>query len=463
MQKLGELQTQQKSVEQRLSQLRTTILQSTNNVRNMEAQASQLESSTLPDRDAKIASLQSTISTLQSQIAQNASLADAAKGELDSNQAAQKPLKDQIAEYDQLIKTLQDQYRAAALPIQDQVKNLQQSLLKINEKKNGLNDSMLALMPDLGRQVYQYRPSTNILSPVYEKSDAMDREIKAVNDRINLTNAGLASVGSRSVQKVAIAGGALVLLIICMIVVVAMAPMVATMFKPDPKASIQLVQSWSLANCVPAGSQGKYLDISVWENRRGDASANVSMETQLIGSNQVVLDSNSFQFDIGPGGSAVSFTGLDPQGSRVQNIKRSISSVYFNQFNLGRLPNVDVQTSFEKVPNSNNITVSLELTNKGDFGLAPDESSTANTPYALVIDDQNKLIDILGGALADQSIGIDSTSKVTFQSAGYNLSGTCLQSDYSQQQVTFWYFVPLQVSTSSSDKITISGKVRYTP
>jgi hypothetical protein len=433
----------------------------------MEIQASQLQSSVQPDKDAKIASLQSTIATVKSQIDEANVQADVARGELESNQAAQKPITDQIAGYDQLIKMLQEQYRSAAAPIQEKIKDLQQSSSKLKEKKNGLNQKMLALIPDLGREVYKHHPSASPLSAVYDKLDAKDSEIKAVNDQINLANARLASVGPRSIQKVVIAGGALVLLIVCFVTAVVLVPTIAGIFRPDPKTSIHQVQSWSLENCMYTSSQGDYLgdyfDISVWENRRGDATAQGSIEIKLIGSNQVVLDNASEKFVIGPGGSAAIFVNLDPQGSRVQNIQRSISSVYYKKFTLSRLPNIEVQSFFEKAQYSDNITLGLEITNKSDFGV----SSSSGSFYALVINAQNKIIDILGGELADQSIAIDSISTVVLQSVFFDslnsLNATCLQSDYSQEPITFWYFVPLQVSTSSSDQFTISGKAHYSP
>ena len=459
-QRLNDLQAQQKGIENRLNQIQTMTTQGAANVQHMEIQANQLQSSAQPDKDAKIASLQSTIATVKSKIDTANVEASAARGELESNQAAQKPIEDQIAGYDQLTKMLQEQYRSAAAPIQSKIKDLQQSLAKLKEKKTGFNQKLLALMPDLGKEVYKYRPSADLLSTVYSKLDAIDSEIKTVNDQINLTNARLASVGSRSVQKVVIAGGALVLLLACFVAVVIMVPTIAGVFKADPKASIHLVQSWSLENCAPAGVPGNYLDISIWQNRRSDSTAFVGIDTKLIGSNQIVLNTASDQFDIGPGGLAVSFANLDPQGSRVQTIQRTVSSVTYKKFTLGQLPNIGVKTYFEKVQYSNNITLGLEITNNSDFGV----SSGNGSSYALVINAQNKIIDILVGALANQSIAIDSMSTISFQSVGnYYLNGTCLQSDYSQEPVTFWYFVPLQITTSSSDQISVNGKVHYTP
>ena len=460
VQNLGELQAIQKGIEKRLSQLQAEISQGAANARNMEIQVGQLQSSTQPDKDAKIASLQSTIATVKSQVDDANVQITSVREELESNQAAQKPITDQIEGYDQLTKMLQEQFRSEAAPIQEKIKILQQSLSKLKESKIILNQKMLGLMPDLGREVYKHRPLADSLTSIYEKTDAKDREIKEVNDQINLTNARLASVGSRSVRMVIIVGGALVLLMVCFIVGVATVPAIINVFKPDPKNSIHLVQSWSLENCAPTGSQGNYLDVTVWENRKNDSSAIVSLASKLLGSNKVVLNTASDKFNIGPGGSFVSFAMLDPRGSRVQDIERSIIAVTFHTIEPGRLPKIDVQSFFEKDQYFNNITLGLEITNKSDFGV----SSSSGPSYALVVNAQNKIIDILTGQLADQSIAVDSMSTVSFQTIGYYfLNQTCLQSDYSQESLTFWYFVPLQISTSSSDQISVNGKVRYTP
>jgi hypothetical protein len=287
--------------------------------------------------------------------------------------------------------------------------------------------------------------------------DAKDSEIKAINDQINISNAHLTSVGSKSVKIVAFVGGALALMAICLIGFVMLIPTITGIFTPDPKMKIHLVESWTIENCASTGSQGNYLDISVWENLKKDSTAGVSMDIKLIGSNQVILDTASDQFDIGPGGSVLSIAAPDPQGSRVQDIQRTISSVSFHQFELGSTPSINVQSFIEKTKNSNNITLGLEISNKSDFGI-----SSFDMPYALVINAQNNVVDILTGYLADQSIAIDSMSTVTFQSIE-NYLGSCQQTDYSQEKITFWYFVPLQVTTNASNLISLSGKVLYIP
>jgi len=164
---------------------------------------------------------------------------------------------------------------------------------------------------------------------------------------------GLASVGSKSVQKVAIAAGALVLIAVCHHCSSGCCADRCRTAQARSKSSIHLVQSWTLENCGTSGTQGSFVDISVWENRRGDATATINTETQLIGSNQVILDSASNQIVVGPGASYVSAANLDPRGSRVESVKRFVSSVSYKTYELGRAPQIDSHTSFVKSQSSN--------------------------------------------------------------------------------------------------------------
>lgn len=459
LQKLTQLQSTQKGIELHIGQLQTTVNQGMTSVKNMQAQADQLQSSDQADKDEKVASLHSTISTVQMQVNEASSQIDSAKAELVSNQSEQSPILNEVNGYDQLIKMLQEQSRSAASVIQENLKRQQQDLLKVSEKKNGLLNRMSALIPDLGNQVYRHRPTSDDLSAAYAKADAAANEIKQINDQVNLTQARLASVSGRSVQKVVLASGALVFLVACVVAFAAfVVPAVSSALKPDPKRDIRLVQSWTLENCSAVGSSENYLDISVWENRRADAIASVEIGLKLLGSNGIVLDTASSDLVIAPKGAAVSVQGLESKGSRVQEVSRSVSSVIFNETSSVQLSNVTVETFFEKTRSSNNVSLSLEITNGSDFSLKPN-----GVAYAFVVNQQNRVVDILVGNLNFGTITIDSLSKISFQSLGSYGSVSCLQSDYSQQKVTFWYFVPFEVASNSKDQLTISGSVEYAP
>jgi hypothetical protein len=361
--------------------------------------------------------------------------------------------------YNQLINMLQEQSRTAISAIQENLKRQQQELLKVNDKKNGLLKQVTSLMPDLGNQVYRYRPVSDMLSVPYAKVDGISNEIREVNDQINLTQARLASVNSRSVQRVAITGGALVLSLVCIIAFASVVvPFVSKALKPDPKRDIRLVQSWTLENCSSYGSSDNYLDISVWENRRNDAVANVDISIKLLGSDEIVLDSKTSELEIAPNGVAVSIIGLDPKGSRVQNVTRSIGSTLFNEVSSAELRNVTVETFFEKTKNSDNVSLSIEITNGSDFALEP-----VDVPYAFVINEKDEVVDIQIGNLDFSVMAVDSLSTFAFQSINYFDTTSCLKSDYSQDAVTFWYFVPVSFANNSDDRFTISGKIEYSP
>jgi hypothetical protein len=460
LEKLAKLQTVQKNIEQRASQLQAAVNQSSTNLQNLAAQINQLQASEQVDKEAKIASIKETGAAVQMQKNEALAKITAVKEEFGTNQAEQNPVKQEIEGFNQQIAALQEQKKQAVQPIQEQLKLIHQDLLKANEKKTGLLNQITALMPEFGGQVYRYRPSSIALTAEYGKVDAIQKDIKATSDQINLTQARLSSVNSGSLLKVALTAGVLIFLFVCLIVAVKwVIPAVAKLLTPDPKSSIKLVQNWTLENCTPTGSSdGLYYDISVWENRRNNAVAHVDTEVKLSGSNDVVLDSQLDEMEIAPGEMMVSMIQLNSKGSRVQDINRSVTSVYFSDTLIKNPNKLDVQMYFEPAKSINNVSLALEITNKSDFGI-----SGYGMAYAFVVNKQNKVIDILEGGLETGTIKIDSMSKVMFQTVNYNNSSSCLQSDYTQEEVTFWYFVPLQISTDSGPQFMVSGKAAYKP
>ena len=460
-QKLSELQTVQRNIQQRLAQLQSNITQGNSNLQAFQSQIIQLQASDQVDKEARIASLHSTSATVQAQINDANLQISKSKADLTANQEQQIPVKNEMDGLSQNIIRLQEQNKAAVTPIQQQLKLFQQDLLKVNEKKNGLLSQISTKMTEFGGHVYKFHPAAEALSAEYARLDANQAETKTVNDQINLTQAHLSTVNSGSLTKVALAVGGLVFLIASILVLVFwVIPKVSELMKPDPKASISLVQNWTLENCGLSGpANGVYLDVSVWENRRTDAVANVEAGSRLLGANKVVLDTNSDSLQIAPGGQAASILTLQANGSRVQELDRAVSSVSFSKTNPIRVDNLVVKPQFAKSKTSNNNVISLEITNKTDFGLM----LSGNSPvYAFVVNKQNKLIDILTGGLRSGSLATDAMSSIDFFSIAAT-SQSCLQKDYSKEEVTFWYFVPMQVSNSESNQFTISGKAVYTP
>lgn len=460
LQKLAQLQTVQKEIDQRILQFQATINQGAANLQNLKAQAGQIQASDQMDKEEKIASIQNTEAAVKTKINIAELQISTAKAELANHQVEQMPIKSEIDGYNQQIITMQDQNKLTQTPIQEQLKLLHQDLLKINEKKTRLLNQITALMPEFGGQVYKYRPLNDALTAEYAKNDVLQNEIKTIADQINLTQARLSSINSGSIQKVALAGGGLVFLVFAIVVLtVWVVPTAIKLLTPDPKSSIKLVESWQLDDCEAIGSStGVYYDISLWENRRGDAVATAETEANLLGANDIVLDSGTNEIEIAPGGMAVSMISLDARGSRVQKIERSVNSAYFVDTSINLRNLYDAKTYFEKAKNSNNITLGLEISNKSDFGLTESQPG-----IALVINKQNKVIDVLMGYIEGGTIDIDSISKVIFESGSYYDTSSCFQDDYTQEEVSFWYFIPLQISTNTQNQFSVSGKAVYTP
>lgn len=458
VQKLSQLQANQKSIEARTLQLQTSLNQGRSNIQGMQNQIAQLQASSQPDKDEKILSLQSTVSTVETQILNATSQMEAAKAEAEANRSEQVPVKNEVDGFNQMMNMLQGQSQSALAAIQETIKRYQQDLLQVSEKKNKLLSQMNALMPDLGNQVYRHRPASDALSAAYAKADGVSNEIREVNDQVNLTQARLASVSSGSIRKVAFAGGALLFVLLCIgafaLIVV---PAVSNALQPNPKRDIRLVESWTLESCSVYGASEDYLDISVWENRRNDAAANIEISLRLLGSNEVVLDSSTDEIEIAPGGLAVSVQGVDSKGSRIDKVERSVNFAQFDTSTRITLQDVDVKTFFER-SRDDGVVLSLDVSNASDFALEP-----AEIAYAFVVNQQDHVIDILIANSGYETIPVDSLSSISFQSLNLYDSVSCLQSDYSNETVTFWYFVPLRIATSSGDLFTVSGKAVYSP
>ena len=194
-------------------------------------------------------------------------------------------------------------------------------------------------------------------------------------------------------------------------------------------------------------------------NRKNDSIAYVGTEIKLMGADDIVLDSASDDMAIAPGSVMVTLQTLNSGGSRVQEIKHNINSVYFADASANEQFNkIKVQLYFEKSQYSDNVSLALEIANKSDFGI-----SGNGVIYAFVINKQEKLIDILIGNMSEQNLKIDSMSKVTFQSINLYGSVSCLQGDYTQEEVTFWYFVPLELAGNTDNFYMLSGKADYKP
>ncbi len=226
----------------------------------------------------------------------------------------------------------------------------------------------------------------------------------------------------------------------------------------SPNSDIKLVENWTLENCGQSGQvDGNYLDISVWENRQNDAIAIVQMEERLLGSNDIVLDSKNMELQIAPGGQAVNIVDLKSGGSKVQEVKRTINSTFFSETSIEGQDKITAETFFKKTE-TDTITLGLDINNQSDFGLA-----LPTAPIALVINSQNKIIDILKGDIEENIMASGSISNMLFESITGYYESACFQRDYSNEEVTFWYFVPMQISTESNAQFSLSGKALYKP
>jgi hypothetical protein len=457
-QKLAQLQSNQKYIENRINEAKRIINQGPISVQNLQLQISQVQASGLSDKEARIASFQTTIDGVKKQVNDAIDQNRLAESELTANLDEQKPIKNEIDSYDLQIKNIQDQKKTITSTIQDKLKELQVDLQKLVSSKDEITRRKTGLMPEFGMQVFSYRPPVDILTQPYLRVDTVQNEITRLSEQINLTHIRLSSVNSKSLIKVGIFSGAIVFVLLSIVVLsLVVIPSIMKLFRPDPNRDIRLVQSWVSDECNTSGEYtGMVQEISVWENKQINDTAEVTIDSKLLGSKSIVLNSVSDSFTLPPLGKMVSFAYLDPKGSRWDKIEHS-NFATFRKSQISDIGDLDIKTSFEK-ETSDSISLVLSITNKGDFSLSP----IIDKMEALVINNKDDLVAIYIGDIQNETIKVDSNSKVKFVQTPY-LSTTCKEKGLINENVTFWYFVPLQIGTSENNIFILSGKAEYKP
>jgi predicted nucleic acid-binding Zn-ribbon protein len=220
MQKMAQLQNHEKGVEQQILALQKGINQDTASIKNLQILIDQTQAENPPDKEAKIESLNNTIDTTRAKILESNRQLGQNEEKKISNHAEQKKLKENIESLSQQIETLKRQKASALKPIQDQISLLNHDIQGKNEKKNSLDRKIIELMPEFGALVNKTRPTSEYLSNEYANVDALQSEVRSINDEINVTMARIASVNSQSIKRffIAIAGLAALTLILILVV-----------------------------------------------------------------------------------------------------------------------------------------------------------------------------------------------------------------------------------------------------
>lgn len=179
-QKLTQLQSAQKSIELRLTQFQKTVDQGPADLQRLEALMGQTSASNQPDKEAKIASLQNTIRTLEAHINEVLVEINTARVELASNQAEQMPIAKGIEGHDQGIALLEGEKKSVQEPIQEQLDQLNLEYRKTNGKRTNLTNNIASLMSEFGDQVFKTRPNSEKLLNEYSKIDSAESEKKEI-------------------------------------------------------------------------------------------------------------------------------------------------------------------------------------------------------------------------------------------------------------------------------------------
>ncbi len=201
LQKLAALQNLEKGLEQQIQTLQKGINKDTASIKELSALIDKTQAENQPDKEAKIESLNNTIETTRAKILESNLQLKQNEEKITSNRTEQKQIKEQIEDLSEKIETLKGKKASALKPIQEQISLLNQDLQGKNEKKTSLDRKITDLMPEFGALVYKARPTSESLSNEYKNIDALQSEIKSINDEINVTTARIASVSSQSIKR----------------------------------------------------------------------------------------------------------------------------------------------------------------------------------------------------------------------------------------------------------------------
>ena len=321
---------------------------------------------------------------------------------------------------------------------------------------------------DLGSAVNQARPANPALDPLYAQIDAAQRELNKAVGEVELCKARLSTIDSSTLRNFYWIVGGLVggVVIIAGLIVVGiflinniLMPTLAynTVTAGQPQArDIKQIYSWSDKTCTSVDSVPI---VNVWENNHNEI-LKVNLNNQLLGSNNTVLNERTSEMLLVPGGSGLDVLSIDRNGSRVNDYKSYVTSVYSPDYNMKSiaLNGIQITPYIINPGNSQAAAFGLKIVNKSDFGI------TATSGQALILDDKDVPIAMLVANGTGNAIPVDKDGALAFLQIPFE-SGCSNQKQVNfahlDSPVTVWYFFTYLVGT---DKLGIkSDKVKYAP
>ncbi|MFZ5807826.1 MAG: hypothetical protein ACOY16_00945 [Chloroflexota bacterium] len=457
IQKINELSLIQNNLDQEIKHLQSLVNQKSADYQNIQTQINQSQKAGQLDQNEKVDSLFNILKTLEKEIEMAKSQIAVAISKSNNNSKEQTLIEKEIKGYNHLIAIIDEKKRSEVGNIQERQKLLQNDITKLMEKKKSIDKQISEIIPILGERVFESRPQAKNLNDLYEQIDQINNKVKEINRQIYLIEARLKSIDTKVIFRLLFVLGLFVFVpLMLLLLYFVIFNLGRNVFKVDPRNQVRLIQSYTLYNCSDTGS---IIDISIWKNNKRDSLARVSISNKLMGENNLTINDDTNTIYIAPEGIGVQFSEMDPKGSNVKNVQRSVDSVTFSNITTPDINNITIKPVYKLGENplssNSDIEIGLDIYNNSAFGILP----IIDNSFIFSIDKNNNLLDVRIIPFSVDLIVANSISSIYF----YRLNYECLNYGYMPNNTTLWYIISFGIGTSNRPLITLSGKESYNP
>lgn len=193
-------------------------------VQRLQGRLDQVRASDAPDREAQEASLSNAIAALEQSLVRIGSELPEMEAESARLETEQRSTSDSVDQLEQQLAQAKAEQREALAPLDRLVADLQSELQANTERVTDLSQQMKPLTDNLGPLVDRARPESSVLSGLYDRLDRLQHDIADLSQQHDLLQARLTAVDTSAVRGfyVVLAGVAVVLMLIALLVLVAL-------------------------------------------------------------------------------------------------------------------------------------------------------------------------------------------------------------------------------------------------
>ncbi|MFA7406357.1 MAG: hypothetical protein WCY93_00755 [Anaerolineaceae bacterium] len=165
---------------------------------------SQVQSSDLPDKEARMNALKNAIISLEGSLEKISIRIPQIEMEISQIKTDQEPFTDQFERLNGQISEVQRERKEALAPLEQQVNNLEQSLKSNAAEINVIQQKMTPLIESLGPLVETARPYSGELADLYQQIDALNANLASVTQDHGLMSSRLEAIDKGAVRSFSI-------------------------------------------------------------------------------------------------------------------------------------------------------------------------------------------------------------------------------------------------------------------